>query len=155
MLIVMYKQAVTCMRALGNLSAVAMSYMEGKFNDIMRSDSTVRALIWITMHTEFACTLVPLTAYKEFGYDERPATKSRFLYIKTTDCNVQIFRYNKQTLVMRSFFYILLLVQVVPSVNVLWDGSGLNIGVPVAGWSWNCLSERDGKTKERESNWGS
>ena len=45
MLIVMYKQAVTCMRALGNLSAVAMSYMEGKFNDIMRSDSTVRALI--------------------------------------------------------------------------------------------------------------
>ena len=41
MLIVMYKQAVTCMRVLDNLSSVAMSYMEGKFNDVMRSDSTV------------------------------------------------------------------------------------------------------------------
>ena len=49
-------------------------------------------------------------AYKEFGYKEHPATKSRFLYIKIIDCNIKIFRYNEHLLTTSSFFYIFLLV---------------------------------------------
>ena len=48
-------------------------------------------------------------AYKEFGYNEHPAAASRFLCIKTIDCNVKKFRYNEHPLITSSFFFIFLL----------------------------------------------
>ena len=43
--------------------------------------------------------------YYEFGYNERPVTVSRFLYIKLIDCNVR-----RHPLIMSSFFCIFLLI---------------------------------------------
>ena len=98
----MYKQAVTCMHALGNLSSVAMSYMEGKFNDVMRSDSTVSVYLVKSRRMQSS-------TYK-FGYHEHPAEAGRFICIKIIDCKVEKFSLNKHPLMASSFFYTPLLV---------------------------------------------
>ena len=49
-------------------------------------------------------------AYNEFGYNERPATKSRFLSNKIIDCNVKRFGYNEHPLITSTFFCIFLSV---------------------------------------------
>ena len=51
--------------------------------------------------------LVP--AYNEFGYNEYPATTSRFLYINITDTTVEKFGYNEHLLITSSFFCVCLL----------------------------------------------
>ena len=48
--------------------------------------------------------------YVEFGYNEHPATTSRFLCIKIIDYNVKKFGYNEHPLITSSFFCIFLLV---------------------------------------------
>ena len=48
--------------------------------------------------------------YNEFSYNEEPAAKNRFLYIKLIDCNVKKFGYNEHPLITSSFFRIFLLV---------------------------------------------
>ena len=49
-------------------------------------------------------------AYNQFGYNEHPATTSRFLCVKIIDCNVKKFDYNKNPLITNSFFCICLLI---------------------------------------------
>ena len=53
-------------------------------------------------------TLSP--ANNEFGYNKHLATTSKFLCIKTIDCNVKKFSCNEHPLVTSSFFCICLLV---------------------------------------------
>ena len=48
-------------------------------------------------------------ASNEFGYNNHPATVSRFLYIKITDYSVKKFGYNEHPLLISSFFCIVLL----------------------------------------------
>ena len=43
-------------------------------------------------------------AYDEFGYNEHPAIKSRFIFKKIIDCNVKKFRYNETHLKQADVF---------------------------------------------------
>ena len=50
------------------------------------------------------------SAYNEFGYNEHPATASRFLCTIIFDSNTKMFGYNEHPPTMHSFFLHLLLV---------------------------------------------
>ena len=52
--------------------------------------------LWYQNRRKVSITFTLGPAYKEFGYNEHPATMSRFHCIKIIDCNLKKFGYNEQ-----------------------------------------------------------